>query len=229
MPLHAPKSRFLIVPLLVIQLSVYFLGNARFLGVSSILAVVLFLWLVFSGTKLKGRFHKRIFAGLTVTLLGMVYFYFVQARYTAVLSSLLFFVLPQICFINAFYLDFKSAPELDKRGARVAIGVAFAFSLLYYLLVREALGILKLPVMIGVFTTSFMFMMASFRNQRVNPESFRLVLAGVICYMLGEGAFAYHRFAKVLPGMDLFYAMISTSALYLIVLGTISRKLNVTT
>lgn len=142
---------------------------------------------------------------------------------------MLFFVLPQIFYISAFYLDFKSAPALDKTGARLAIVIAFVISIAYYLLLRGTLGILKIPVMTGIFTTNLMFMMAAFRNMRVNKESFGLVLSGVLCYMFAEGVFAFHSFAHSISGLELMYSISLLMGLHLIVLGVVSRKLIHTT
>ena len=198
------------------------LAVLHFLNLAAIIGMLVFLFLK---TKLSGRFHKRIFSGLVTTIIGLVYFLVADDRYSNLVPSMVFFLAPQLYFIAAFYLDFRSAPELDKRGARIAIALAFLLSLGYYLVIRAHLGILKLPVMIGVFISSLTFMMACFRNLRVNFKSFWAIIAGVLLYMIAEGLFAYHSFAQQIAGMDLIYATVFTTGLYLIVLGAISRTL----
>ena len=220
-----PKIQYLILPIFLLQVTLYVTGKPESLSVLNVCYTIVLGVLLVLNTKLKGRFHKRVFYGLIISALGMIYFLMFQPRNTTVFSSLVFFVLPQIFYINAFYLDFKSAPQLDKHGARIAIVLAFAISIAYYMLLRKELGILKLPVMIGIFMTSLLFMMAAFRNLRVNKESFRLILAAVLCYMVAEGTFAYHSFAHPIAGILLVYSMFFLTALHLLVLGTISRKL----
>lgn len=188
-------------------------------------ALIVLCTLLYANTRLKGRFHKRIFTALLITVVGFLYFHFTP-RYTGVKSSLFFFVIPQLYFINAFYLDFKSAPALDKSGARLSISISFCCSLGYYLLMRSSIaGILRLPFMIGLFCSSFLFMMACFRNQRVNKESFNLILGGVVLLILSEAFLAYHTFKEPVRYADLAYQVISMCGYFLIVWGTIERKL----
>jgi hypothetical protein len=188
-----------------------------------VVMVALLAFLVFK-TGLKGRFHKRVFIAMFIAGAGMVYNLFVH-KYTQLMPSMLFYFVPQIYLIRAFYLDFKSAPALDKTGARLAIGIAFILSICYYLLIRDQLGILRLPVMLGIFTTSFLFMMACFRNLRVNKESFLLILAGVVFYMFAEAMLAYDAFVQQFNFENAPYAIASTIAYILIVLGTTERRL----
>lgn len=216
------------VPLILfiaIQTCLFLLGALTFINYLNVAALLGMLIFLFVNTKLKGRFHKRIFSGLLVMLIGFIYFSVQDNRYLDLFPSMLFFMLPELFFVSAFYLDFRSAPELDKRGARIAIGLAFLISLGYYLAIRAHLGILKLPVMIGVFTSSLMFMMASFRNLRVNSRSFWTIVVGVLLYMIAEGLFAYHSFAQPIAGIALIYSITLLTGLYLILLGTISRTL----
>ncbi len=191
----------------------------------ALLLLVLLLMLLYLRTKLHGRFHKRVFYGLVIYMAGILFFVLKAARYASLLPTMFFYIVPQIFFLNAFYLDFKSAPALDKRGARLSIAAAFILSLGYYILIREHLGILKLPVMICLFTTSFMFMMACFRNQRVNKASFRLVLAAVLCIAVAEAISAYSHLVNTITYIDFIYTAISLIGLSLLVMGTISRKL----
>jgi uncharacterized membrane protein YhhN len=229
MLLSPSKFQYFILPVLLLQLLFFFIGHVEYFSFVNTLYTALLTLALVINTKLRGRFHKRVFSGLIVTIVGMLYFSFVQERNSGLFFSMLFFVLPQIFYINAFYLDFKSAPELDKTGARLAIALAFVISIAYYLLLRGTLGILKIPVMTGIFTTNLMFMMAAFRNMRVNKGSFILVLGGVICYMFAEGIFAYHSFAHPILRMELVYSISFVAGLHLIVLGAISRKLIHTT
>ncbi len=208
-----------------IQIGLFLAGQLFMMSILNLVTIAAFLGLLQSQTKLRGKFHKRIFSALLISLIGLAFFEFQEAKYHSLTSAAGFVLLPQIFFIRAFYLDFKSAPELDKTGARFAIVLAFVISVGYYLLIRSHLVMLKLPVMLGIFTLSFMFMMACFRNMRVNKESFRLVLAGVLCYIFAEGIFAYSSLVVPVGGIELIFTLIWMCGLYLMVLGTISRKL----
>ncbi len=210
---------------IIVQSYFHFTGKLSAAWMFEIMAVVGSLVFVFWKTKLKGRFLKRVFTALAVICIGMLYFQLQDLKFSSFLPTMLFFLVPQLYLISAFYLDFKSAPALDKSGARLAIGLTFLLSVGYYLQIRETLGILRMPVLIGIFSTSFLFMMACFRNLRVNKESFLLVLAGVFCYMFSEALLIYHSFVKPIHSGALIYSISSIAGLYLIVLGSIRRKL----
>jgi uncharacterized membrane protein YidH (DUF202 family) len=199
-------------------------GHYTIAGLIEIVVMLALLALLLIKTRLKGRFHKRVFIAMFIVGAGMVYNIFVQ-KYTHLVPSMLFYFIPQIYLIRAFYLDFKSAPALDKSGARLSIAIAFILSISYYLFIRDQLGILRLPVMLGIFTTSFLFMMACFRNLRVNKRSFLLILVGVVVYMFAEASLAYDAFIYQIKYEDIAYAIGTIVGYALIVLGTIERKL----
>ena len=222
--LNQKTSLPIVIVFALLQALIHYTGHQHFATLLSFVTILFLAVLLFSKTRLKGRFHKRMFIGLLLTAAGFAYFYFVP-RYTEIKSSLFFYVLPQLYFLNAFYLDFKSAPALDKTGARIAIATAFCFSISYYMLMRGDLGMLRLPFMIGLFCSSFLYMMACFRNQRVNKESFNLMLTGVVILVVAEAFFAYHAFKAPIINGDLTYQILSMMAYTVIVLGSIERKL----
>eukprot|EP01133_Synstelium_polycarpum_P017336 gene17336-20678_t len=69
-------------------------------------------------TKLRGRFHKRFFTGMIFMTLSDLFF---MADASWFLYALIGFLLSNLFYTRAFYLDFLSAQELDKRVARIAI------------------------------------------------------------------------------------------------------------
>ena len=174
---------------------------------------------------LKGRFLKRLFAGLLFSIIGYFLLIF-SIEDTSFLSyGILSIILCHIFYIRAFYLDFRSAPELDKQGARIAILLTFILSISYYFYIRQSLGKAQLPVLICTLVVAFMMMMASFRNQRVNPKSFYLVLAGILLFALADALFVYVRFLNALPNGKMGLHSLFLLAQILIVAGGLSRKL----
>ncbi|WP_448634226.1 lysoplasmalogenase [Pedobacter panaciterrae] len=139
--------------------------------------------------------------------------------------GLIAFLLCHIFYIRAFYLDFSSAPQLDKKGARIAIALCAVFSISFYVYIRHGLGAMKLPVMVYTFVISLMMMMAAFRNMRVNKISFNLILFGAIFFLISDSTLAYNKFVK---GFDLAGLLIMATymiAQYLITIGGIERQL----
>lgn len=187
--------------------------------------VLSLLTVLFLGTKLKGRFHKRIFTGLIFALTGDILLIYAKQNEAYFMYGLLAFLLCHLFYISAFYLDFKSAQELDKKGARIAILLCAILAIGYYFFLRPHLGIMKLPVMIYILVISMMMMMASFRNLRVNTISFKLILFGAIFFMLSDAILAYNKFVMPIDHTGLWIMATYMIAQYLITIGAIERKL----
>lgn len=186
-------------------------------------SVFILMFVVF--TRLKGRFHRRILFGLVTLFIGQVSAVFMAPGPGAFLYNLIF---PGICYIfftSAFYLDFRSAPELDKKGVRYAIFVAFLLSFTVYLYFRPYLGVYRIPVLIYTFIISLMAMMASFRRLRVNSQSFVLVLSGIGVLIVADVAFAIDKFVSQSEAANYLAGGGHLLALYLIVAGGITRIL----
>ena len=139
--------------------------------------------------------------------------------------GLVAFLTCHIFYISAFYLDFRSAQELDKKGARIAIVLCALFSITFYFYLRPHLGGMKLPVMIYTFVISMMMMMAAFRNQRVNALSFNLILVGALCFLLSDSILAYNKFVKGFDFAGVLIMATYMAAQYLITMGAVERKL----
>ncbi|MCX2453869.1 lysoplasmalogenase [Pedobacter sp. PLR] len=187
--------------------------------------VISLMVMFYVSTNLTGRFHKRLFAGLFFALLGDVFLMFVWQNPGFFMYGLVAFLIGHILYISAFYLDFRSAQELDKKGARLAIILCATFSIGFYFYLRPHLGDMKLPVMVYTFVISLMMMMAAFRNQRVNVLSFNLILFGALFFLASDATLAYNKFVK---GFDFAGVLIMATymiAQYLITIGGIERKL----
>ena len=216
---------FSILFALIFILQLTFGNNCYFAYFIKPCIVLSLLIVLFLKTKLKGRFHKRVFTGLIFALTGDMLLMYANLNESYFLYGLVAFLICHICYTSAFYLDFKSAPELDKKGARIAILLCAVIAIGYYFFLRSHLGIMKLPVMIYILVISMMMMMASFRNQRVNPESFKLVLYGAMFFLLSDSILAYNKFVQPIGHAGNWIMATYMIAQYLITIGTIERKL----
>lgn len=220
-------AKFNIIFGLIFVLQLTFGGNgsgnfAYFIKPCIVLSLLIMLYV---STRLKGRFHKRLFTGLIFALAGDVLLICAVKDESYFLFGLAAFLLCHIFYISAFYLDFKSAPELDKKGARIAILLSAIAAISFYFYLRPHLGIMKLPVMVYVFVISMMMMMASFRNLRVNKSSFKLVLFGALFFLLSDSILAYNRFVQHIDYSDVWIMATYMIAQYLITIGAVERKL----
>lgn len=189
------------------------------INISSLLSLMVFFMIK---TKLHGRFHKRLFTGLL----------FFMASHLLLLFTGHFLTLSFICslfgylfYIRAFYLDFRSAQELDKNNARIAIGCCTVLGMGLYVFLRPYLGAMKIPIMLYIFISCMMLMMAVFRNLRVNRESFILIFAGSMLLLLSDSLLGVSKFLGTFPLAGMLITTIYMAAQYLIIIGGVERKL----
>ncbi|MHA4895695.1 lysoplasmalogenase [Pedobacter sp. PWIIR3] len=176
-------------------------------------------------TKLKGRFHKRLAIGLFLSIIGDVFM--ILSSKDSHYSSYGFvgLLLCHLWYTSAFYLDFRSAPELDKKTARIALFVCALFSTSFFFFLRPHLGNMRIPVLLFTLIVSFMVLMAIFRNLRVNKISFKLILAAALLFILSDATLAVNHFFVKIDHATIYVAISYLIAQYLIVLGGIERKL----
>ena len=190
------------------------------------LIVISLLTYFYISTGLKGRFHKRLFTGLLFALAGDVFLMFNNLDSSFFMYGLVAFLTCHLCYTSAFYLDFRSAPELDKKGARIAIALSFIFAVCFYFYLRPHLGIMKVPVLAYTIIISLMMMMSAFRNRRVNTTSFNLILIGALFFVLSDAILAYNKFISQSAHAGVFIIATYMVAQYLITMGGVSRELN---
>ncbi len=219
------KFNLIFALIFIFQLVAEYYQLERLRYVTKPLIVISLLIIFAMRTKLKGRFHKRLFTGLVFGLAGDVLLMFVWKNESYFMYGLIAFLLCHIFYIRAFYLDFQSAPELDKKGARIAIAICMVFAIGYYVYIRQDLGAMKLPVMVYTFIISLMMMMAAFRNMRVNKISFNLILFGAMFFLVSDSILAYNKFVNSFDLAGLLIMGTYMIAQYLITVGGIERHL----
>jgi uncharacterized membrane protein YhhN len=217
------KLAYALVFILVLAAENWHWSRLNF-AIKPCISLVLLLFLCLS-SKLKGRFHQRLFTGLVFALTGDTLLMLVDFNPSWFLYGLGAFLICHIFYIRAFYLDFLSAKELDKKGARIGIGICVVVFTAFYLYLRPHLPLLKLPVLICVFIGALMVMMAIFRNQRVNVLSFNLILAGVLCLIITDALMAQLHFVKAFDHADMIISATYMIAQGLIITGGVERKL----
>lgn len=220
-----PKFNLLFALIFIVQLIAISTGQETLRYISKPLIVISLMTMLAISTSLKGRFHKRLFTGLFFALAGDVLMMFSSISDSYFTYGLLAFLIAHIFYISAFYLDFSSAPELDKKGARIAILLCSFFGMGFYVFIRSDLAAMKLPVMVYTFVFCFMMMMSAFRNLRVNKLSFNLILFGSMLFLIFGSLLAYNKFVHPFNFSHLLVMSTYMAAQYLITMGAIARKL----
>lgn len=203
-------------------------GNILLLYISKPLIVtVLLIWLYLT-TKLKGRFRKRIFTGLIFALAGDVLLMLEHNDNGMFIYGLIAFLLCHIFYIRAFILDHKSNPDVKNPfflWLTIAL-IIYCTGLFFYL--QPFLDSMQFAVLMYAIIITIMAIMAVNRYKKVNAFSYQLVLYGALFFLLSDGALGVNKFAYKIPQGDMLIISTYMIAQYLIVYGTVERKLIVT-
>lgn len=219
------KFNLIFIVILMLHLSAGFVQNELLRILTKPFITISLVLLLISSTSLKGRFHRRLLVGLFFALAGDIMLIFATKSPDFFSYGLFAFLLCHVYYISAFYLDFRSAPELDKKTARVAVFFVALLATGYFFYLRPYLAGMRIPVLIYILVISFMMMMAIFRNQRVNATSFWLIFSGAIFFILSDCVLAYNKFVFSFDHARLYVMSIYALAQYLIIIGGIERKL----
>jgi len=219
---------FIFFLVFVIQLYAEYANNIALRNFAKpLIVVVLLVWLYLS-TNLKGRFHKRIFTGLIFAWIGDILLMFQNDQPGFFIYGLIAFVACHIFYIRAFTLDHKSNPNHKTPYFLWVVG-AFAIycsGLFFYL--QPKLSAMQFPVLMYAIIISVVAIMAVNRYGKVNIFSFKLILFGALFFLLSDSVLAVNKFAQPIPQSGALIMATYMIAQYLIVYGTIERRLVVT-
>ncbi|QPH40392.1 lysoplasmalogenase [Pedobacter endophyticus] len=212
----------------IVQLYAEAVGNIPLRNFSKpLIAVSLLVWL-YSATRLRGRFHKRIFIGLVFALIGDYLLMYQSQTSGYFMFGLAAFLICHVYYIRAFVLDHKSNPHLKNSFFLWAVGalVIFCVGLFFYL--QPFLGAMQFAVLMYAIIITVMAIMAVNRYGKVNILSYKLILFGALFFLLSDSVLAVNKFARPIPQSGILIMATYMIAQYLIVYGTIERKLVVT-
>ena len=162
---------------------------------------------------------KLVTAGLSLSLLGDTALIFQE-------SNSLFFMAGLACFLFAHisytWLNFNLVHD-DVRKFSISwkdlpfIVVGFAV----FLLIKDGVGDLKIPVLSYIVVICIMGIMARQRWQRSDKESFWLIMSGAILFMISDSILAINKFMEPLPSSGFWIMLTYIGAQFLIVEGVI--------
>lgn len=204
-----------------------YVKSADLLAIAKPLSIVLLLAWLFQAERLKGKFHKQIFIGLCCALVGDLYIAFATNTYV---ETAVFFA-QFICFlfyIKAFLLDHKSNPKQKNSYLIWAIigFTVFCAGIFFYL--RPQLGPLQPAVLVYALVLCFMGIMAVNRYDKVNLLSFKMIFYAALFFLFANTVWAIDKYNQPILESSALVIAGYFVAQYLIVYGTIVRKLLVT-
>ncbi|RYG13981.1 MAG: lysoplasmalogenase [Chitinophagaceae bacterium] len=219
---------FIFALVFIIQLYAETDGNIQLRNFSKPLIVVALLAWLYISTNLRGRFHKRIFTGLIFALAGDVFLMLQSGHASFFIYGLIAFLLCHIFYIRAFILDHKSNPYLKNSFFLWVVGALIIFCVGLFFYLQPFLGSMQFAVLFYAIIITFMAIMAVNRYGKVNLFSYKLVLYGALFFLLSDSALAVNKFAQPIPQAGVLIMATYMIAQYLIVYGTVERKLVVT-
>lgn len=219
---------FIFAVVYIIQLYAEANGNIQLRNFSKPLIVITLLVWLYSSTNLKGKFHKRIFTGLIFGLAGDVLLLLQSGSPSFFIFGLVAFLLCHIFYIRAFILDHKSNPNYKNPFFLWVVGALIIFCVGLFFYLQPFLGAMQFAVLIYAIIITFMTIMAANRYGKVNIFSYKLILYGALFFLLSDSALAINKFAQPIPQDGVLIMATYMIAQYLIVYGTIERKLVIT-
>jgi uncharacterized membrane protein YhhN len=160
---------------------------------SLILPLLIWLYLRFIGGK-GNRFHSLIIIALVFSWIGDVTLQLTQFHESFFLVGLGIYLITQLIYLVAFIIT-PGKNVLFFRKIYLLVPVAlYGWGILF--LLSEGLGDMKGPVTIYTVVILSMLLAAANRETKVNRQSFLLVLAGAILFVLSDSLIAINKFTQ---------------------------------
>ena len=212
---------FILIAILDLFVEFFDIFEARML-IKPLICIVLAGYLI-SKTRLYGNFSKLIFGGLLFSLVGDVALLFAGKNPIFFIAGLSTFLIAHIFYAAAFFRDYRYNPDASKKYGHIMLIVMSVFTIGFYFWIQTYLVDLKIPVMAYMLVISIMAIMAGYRYERVNLQSFQLILAGAICFVISDTLLAINKFVQpfVLSGVLIMATYMA--AQFLITLGALER------
>jgi len=165
---------------------------------------------------------KWVIIALVASWLGDITLMFSPEKPAMMIPGLIGFLLTQVVYIKIFYL----VPYRKwMKGSSLLISLLFiTYGILVYAMLFRSLNILRLPVLIYTATLIAMLITAFGRKGRVGRDSFILVLAGAVLFVVSDSFIAMTLFVKRFWFSELCIGIPYFTAQYLIIRGLLSEN-----
>ncbi|RYG02970.1 MAG: hypothetical protein EOO07_32385 [Chitinophagaceae bacterium] len=187
------------------------------IGMSSILYLVIM-------TRLKNTFSIKVFFSLMFAMGGDVMLMFNTGTEFLFLIAIIATFSGYVLIVLSCYEDWSERALLHIKPVLYINILLFAVGLAYYFYLSKYLGEYKIPVIIHFFILLLLPISASLRYRKVNSRSFRLIIGSVICFSLSDYSIAYNSFIHEHTFLMVLYILAYLMAQYMLVIGTIERK-----
>lgn len=171
------------------------------------------------------RFHSLIVTALVFSWIGDIMLQLTFFQESFFLVGLGSFLITQLIYMMAFFITPGKNILFFRKSYLIVPVLLYGWGLLS--LLSEGLGDMKLPVTVYTVIILSMLLAALNRELKVNRQSFLLVLAGAILFVLSDSMIAINRFAQSFELARIAIMSSYITAQYLIAIGC-ARQYNLT-
>jgi len=202
-------------------------GNSAFLPLfllkALLMPVLILLWLL-STTPAKGKQQPFLIAGLLFSWAGDIILELPFSGDIWFVAGLGAFLLAHVMYIVVFTGTAGENIILKKR--LLWISPVVIYGIILFLILRNNLGEMRVPVLIYTIIILTMVASAISRFGKVNRYSYYLVLAGAILFTLSDSAIAINKFGHPFSYSSFLVMSTYIVAQFLIVTGLIRQNLS---
>lgn len=161
-------------------------------------------------------------AGLFFALFGDI-FLMIQEM-DLFIPGLASFLVMQVCYAYAFYLD--NPQKLISKYAYLRLAPFILFAIIFYFILQPHLSgiVIKVAVAIYALSIAIMAWLSLLRKNKISTPSFFLVFTGAILFMISDSIIAVDKFITSVPLNTIWVMGTYCLAQYLITLGFLKTK-----
>lgn len=211
---------FIIVLLEVITGLVPDLSYAHYIAKPAIVTSLIMLFYN-NANNLPSKIKRLTLFALAFSVIGDILLMFVDFSVHYFMFGLVSFLLAHVMYIFCFLNN-----KAKTKGTYWFIFLLVAYAVGLFILLKDGLGDLLLPVVFYILVILTMAVSAYIRKKNISEISYLLVLIGALCFMISDSILAINKFYKAIPYSGVYIMTTYALAQYLIVLGIL--KINVT-
>jgi len=211
---------FIIVLLEILTGLVPDLSFAHYIAKPAIVTSLIILF--YNNAKnLPSKIKRPILFALVFSVTGDILLMFVDFSEHCFMFGLVAFLLAHVMYIYCFLNN-----KAKTKGTYWFIFLLMTYATGLFILLKDGLGDLLLPVIFYILVILTMAVSAYIRKKDISETSYLLVLIGALCFMISDSILAINKFYKAIPYSGIYIMTTYALAQYLIVLGIL--KINVT-
>ena len=179
--------------------------------------LVIYFWM--NSTHLKKTTRNITLLALVFSLVGDVLLMFVNHSPNFFIGGLVAFLLAHIMYISVFL---KSRNKTANSLPIITILLIYASGIFYF--IKDGLNDMLIPVLLYLMVFLIMAATAFLRKRSTITNSYNLVFAGAVFFVISDSLLALNKFYELLLFSNISILLTYALAQYLIVLGILKQK-----